>query len=302
MSISSMTAFACYHASSTVSSSSDNCTWEIQSVNARGLDVRVRLPRGLERLELSAREMVGRYCKRGTISLTLTLKKNSDHNRLHIDEELLTRLIAITSEWHQRYPEVVHVPRLDGLLVFPGVLVPCRENGCSLQEVQERELFILLSLERALDLLVTIRIEEGQKLALIMNSNLDVIDSLIERASECANIQPKIILHRLRELIEILLEKVPNLSEERLVEEAAISATRADVREELDRLRAHVLAVRQLLAEGGFVGRRIDFLCQELTREANTLCMKAKSLDLTYIGIDLKTIIAQLREQIQNIE
>ncbi len=305
MSIRSMTAFASSHGhdpgSYDDSASPADWIWEIRSVNARGLDVRLRLPREFELLELVIREIISKYCKRGAILLTLTIKQNSNQEMLCLDEDVLTRLISLTSEWHRRCPDWVHLPRLDGLFSLPGVLVPCERNA-QRGNRQEREAAVLLSLERALDLLVTMRIEEGRKLAEVIDRHLNNIDSIIKMADARAETQFPVIFDRIHNSIEILLQKFSGISEERLVQEAAILAARANVREELDRLGAHVLAIRQLLTAGGIVGRRLDFLCQELNREANTLCTKANSLDLTYLGIDLKTAIDQLREQVQNLE
>ena len=304
MSISSMTAFACCHGDDPMASASDDgtleWTWEIRSVNAKGLDVRLRLPQGFESLEFVTREIVRRYCRRGTLLLTLTMRQPNNQNMLRLDENVLLRLLIMMSEWQKRYPDLVQrPPRLDSLLSLPGVLVSCEENENNVKR-QERETSILLSLEQTLDALVTMRREEGSKLTAVLEKTLDTIEELIRRAFQCAESQPIMILTRLRKVIETLSQT--SLSEERLTQEVVLSAARADVREELDRLHTHALTVRQLLREGGVVGRRLDFLCQELHREANTLCTKANSLDLTYIGIDLKTTIDQLREQVQNIE
>ncbi|KAF0135576.1 MAG: hypothetical protein FD153_2078 [Rhodospirillaceae bacterium] len=252
MTISSMTAFACIHGNDPGPPSHD-WTWEVRSVNARGLDVRLRLPAGFEGLEFTVRGMVGRCCKRGAVSLVLTVIRIDERNMVHVNEDLLTRWIMIASEWHRRYPELIRPPRLDGLLALPGVLAPPAEDG-NKERTKTCETLVLQTLDQALAALMTTRAEEGERLAARLVTHLDLL------------------------------------------------AARADVREELDRLHAHVLAARQILAEGGVVGRRLDFLCQEFNREANTLCAKSGSVDLTRIGLDLKATVDQLREQVQNIE
>ncbi len=305
ISISSMTAFASCHGQYKVSHDDSvspvDWIWEIRSVNARGLDLRLRLPREFESIEPIIRKKIEKYCKRGTITISLIMNQTSNQDMLCLDEDMLKQLIAITSEWQKRFSDFVSLPRLDGLFSLPGVLVPCGKKNQKIN-LQECNTSVLLSLEGAIDSLVSMRMEEGRNLAAVMNTNLDIIESLIKMAYARAEAQSTMILTRLRDLIEKILQKTPPLSEERLIQEAAILAGRADIREELDRLGAHAVAIRQLLTTGGVVGRRIDFLCQELNREANTLSTKAKILDLTYIGIDLKTTIDQLREQVQNLE
>ncbi|VBB69489.1 Protein YicC [invertebrate metagenome] len=301
MSISSMTAFACFRGYDSAAPSYD-WTWEVRSVNAKGLDVRLRLPLGFEGLESVARGMVGRCCRRGAVSLTLIVTRTGNQDMMSLNEEWLTKLVAITSEWYQRYPNfLVHPPRLDGLLALPGVLTPLEENK-SRAKLKERETLVLLSLEKALDSLAIMRVEEGGRLAAILETHLDTIETLTERAYGSADMQQKGIYSRLHGLMDALLHTSPSLSEERLTQEVALLAAKADVREELDRLRIHIAAARQLIAAGGVVGRKLDFLCQELNREADTLCTKANSIDLTYRGLDLKTTIDQLREQAKNIE
>lgn len=296
-----MTAFACGQGNDPGPPSYD-WTWEVRSVNARGLDVRLRLPSGFERLEFAVREMVGRCCKRGSVSLTLTATRGEAKDVVHLNKNLLIKLISITSEWGQRYPDQIRPPRLDGLLALPGVLLSVGESGNGEKLKARREVLVLQSLEQVLDSLVTMRAEEGGRLAAILTVHLDTIDTLTKRAHRDAAAQPKVIRERLRGLLNMLLDASPALSEERLAQEVVFLAVKADVREELDRLHAHVLAARQLLAADSAVGRRLDFLCQELNREANTLCAKAESSDLTHIGLDLRTTVDQLREQVQNIE
>ncbi|KAF0118172.1 MAG: putative stress-induced protein [Rhodospirillaceae bacterium] len=300
MSISSMTAFARLQDSD---SGPPSCewTWEARSVNAKGIDMRLRLPSGFEGVEFAAREMVLRRCTRGTVSLTLSVTRVEEQSTVRINETLLARLIEITAAWSERYPDRFHPPRLDGLLALPGVLVSLEGNGTR-ERSQTHERLVLQTLERVLDSLAQMRREEGGRLAAVLGNQIDAIAALIRRAGENAALQPEVLRDRLVGLVKTLLEASPGLPEERLAQEVALLASRADVREELDRLHAHVSAARQLLAEGGAVGRRLDFLCQEFGREANTLCAKSATVELTRIGLDLRATVDQLREQVQNIE
>ncbi|HLI21533.1 MAG TPA: DUF1732 domain-containing protein, partial [Stellaceae bacterium] len=192
-------------------------------------------------------------------------------------------------------------PRIDGLLALRGVL----ESGeDEIDEAARTRQIELLSegFERALGGLSAMRLGEGMRLEAVLRERLDEIAALVKEAEAAAATQPAAIKARIKELIAILTDAMPALPEERLAHEAVLAAAKADVREELDRLAAHLVAARGLLAEGGPIGRRFDFLCQEFNREANTLCSKSADLELTRIGLALKAAIEQLREQVQNIE
>ena len=191
-------------------------------------------------------------------------------------------------------------PRLDSLLAVRGIIEPVEEDE---GEARERvEAALKADLTRLIGELVTARLSEGARLVTVLNGHLDEIERLITAASACASTQPDALRERLRNQVAALLDAAPALPEERLAQEAAILIAKADVREEMDRLRAHIQAARDMLAEGGAIGRRFDFLCQEFNREANTLCSKSADVELTRIGLSLKASIEQLREQVQNIE
>ncbi len=192
-------------------------------------------------------------------------------------------------------------PRLDGLLAIPGVVVNAEEAD-SPEQRETRLAALKADLERTLEALVEARRLEGARLAAVIGDHLDGIEALVEAAAGCAAVQPERLRERLRTQVEELLEAAPALPEERLAQEAALLIAKADVREELDRLVAHLEAARELVGQGGPVGRRLDFLCQEFNREANTLCSKSPDVELTRIGLDMKNAIDQLREQVQNIE
>lgn len=274
-------------------------TWEVKSVNGRNLDVRCRLPSGFESLEPSARAAVSERFRRGHVSVHLQVSRGEGAATVRLNRELLDRLCALAKELEAEAG--VAPARADGLLGLRGV-IELAEPEPTDDERRARETAMLATLHEALDGLAAARREEGARLSAIVVGQIDEIARLVEAGEACAEVRPEAIRARLRENVEALLEMVPALPEERLAQEAAILITKADVREELDRLRAHVAAVRELLKEGDAGGRRLDFLAQEFNREANTLCAKAGDAELTRVGLDLKVTIDQFREQIQNIE
>ncbi len=276
-------------------------TWEARSVNSKALDVRLRLPAGFDSLEAGARDAVMRRFKRGSVSLSLTAARTDDQPAIRLNEALLAQLVDIVGVWRERVGERVAPPTMDGLLAVKGVLEPVQETEDE-GAARARDAAMMDGLARTLDALAAMRAEEGARLAVVLNGQLDAIAELVRRAANSASARPEAIRERLRAQVAALLDASPLLPEERLAQEAALLAAKADVREELDRLNAHVEAARTLLAEGGPVGRKLDFLCQEFNREANTLCSKSSSIDLTRIGLDLKAAIDQMREQVQNIE
>jgi len=274
--------------------------WEVKSVNGRNLDVRCRLPPGFESLESAARTAVAERFKRGNVALTLTLSRGGEPPRARINRALLDQLMALGAEYAG--PGRAEPPRLDSLLAVRGVVEVVEEAEPSEEQRVVRLARVNETLARALEALVAMRHEEGSRLATLVGQHLDAIEALRQRAAATAAAQPAALRARLKAQVDALLEASPTLPEERLVQEAALLVTKADVREELDRLAAHVAAARKLLAEGGAVGRKFDFLCQEFNREANTLCSKSSDVELTAIGLELKAAIDQLREQVQNIE
>jgi uncharacterized protein (TIGR00255 family) len=273
--------------------------WELKSVNAKSLDLRFRLPPGFEALELPLRASLAQKLKRGAVSASLAVTRASGAGGLTVNRDALRQVVSLVRELEREVEAAP--PRLDGLLALRGVL----ENGeeAEDEETRERRLkAIVTSAEAALDQLVAARLAEGGRLRPVLAARLTEIAGLVTEAESCAAAQPAALRARLRELVATLLETTPALPEERLAQEAALLVAKADVREELDRLGAHVAAARELLDEGSAIGRRFDFLCQEFNREANTLCSKSADVALTRIGLALKAAIEQLREQVQNIE
>jgi uncharacterized protein (TIGR00255 family) len=273
--------------------------WELRSVNSRGLDVRLRLASGWEGLEPALRKEVGAVLSRGSVSATLTASRPAGQLRLRINTQALEQIVALLRELEARID--AEPPRLDGLLALRGVLEPAEEvEDADARGRQEGA--ILAGFQAALRDLIEMRRGEGAALGALIGGRLDEISNLTEEAARSAAMQPAALRKRLRDQLAELLQAAPSLPEERLAQEAALLIVRADATEEIDRLRAHVGAARELTREGGAIGRRLDFLCQELNREANTLCSKSSDLELTRIGLAIKAAIEQLREQVQNIE
>jgi uncharacterized protein (TIGR00255 family) len=273
--------------------------WELKSVNAKSLDLRFRLAAGFEALELPLRASLAESVKRGAVSVSLGLSRAAGGGSLRINRAVLDEILALmrglTSEIEAA------PPRLDGILAMKGVL----ESGDETEEAplrEKRQVAMAASFAEALKALTAMRVSEGKRLVPVLAARLDEIADLVAQAEKTASAQPGAAKARLKEMVTALLDAVPALSEERLAQEAALIVARGDIREELDRLTAHVAASRALISEGGAIGRRLDFLCQELNREANTLGSKSGDLALTRIGLALKATIEQLREQVQNIE
>ena len=271
--------------------------WELRSVNGRGLDLRLRMPPGCDVLEPALREAAARL-RRGNVSATLTLTREAEA-KVAIDAAALEQALAAATALAARI-EGSPPPRAEALLGLPGVMRVGREEfdlgaDAAAAEVLRR------GFATALAALLAAREAEGARLAEVVVRLLDEIAALRERAEAEAAEQPRLHRERLAESLRQLLAGTPPLPEERLAQEIALLATRSDVREELDRLAAHVAAARALLAEGEAIGRRLDFLVQEFLREANTLCSKSASGALTTTGLALKAAIEQLREQVQNL-
>lgn len=296
MTISSMTGFA--RATGQVNDYS--WTWEVRSVNGKGLDVRCRLPSGFEALELKARERARERLKRGSVWMTLAVARIESQTDVRINIGALDRIIALVPEIQERLPGC-RAPSIDGLLSIRGIAETVEQQPTEEERVIIDEAFFA-GLDQALESLVEMRAEEGGRMKAILNGHLEQIGELCAEADRLAAAQPQAIRARLWEQVSALIEAAPALSEERLAQEVALLASKADTREEIDRLKAHREAAKVLLAKPGPVGRKLEFLCQEFNREANTLCAKSADVDLTRVGIDIKATIDQLREQVQNIE
>lgn len=274
--------------------------WELRSVNGRGLDVKLRLPAGLDALEPGLRDAAAKVLRRGNVSGTLTIKREAAAG-LAADPVALAAVKALAIALADEIPGAPP-PRAELLLALPGVMRPVSAADDS-EEMQARlRAAVTAGFAEALAGLVTARGEEGARLAGIVAGLLDEIFLLHGEAAAEGAAQPALHKARLQAQLSEILGATPGLPEERIAQEIALLTTRSDVREELDRLAAHIGAARALLREAAGVGRKLDFLLQEFNREVNTLCSKSASLALTGTGLKLKAVVEQLREQVQNIE
>ena len=275
--------------------------WEVRSVNGRGLDLRLRLPNGLDALESPLKEAAARVLKRGNVSATLTLKREDrSAARLSPDPAALEQALRIALDLAARIPGCPP-PRAEALLTLPGVLRAEQPEPDEAEEEATRSA-IAAAFARALDGLVASRRSEGAKLAAILGVLLDEVAALRDLAAREAADQPAQHAARLRESLAALLDGERRVPEDRLAQEVALLATKSDVREELDRLSAHIAEARRLMDSGEAIGRKLDFLTQEFVREANTLCSKSATTALTRVGLELKAAIERLKEQSANVE
>lgn len=295
MALQSMTGFA----RNSLSHDGGEVIWELRSVNGKGLEARLRLPPGSERLEPAIRSAIQKRFTRGNIQATLTLTTTARPAQPVVNEAFLKDLAGLAQRLQEQFGATA--ASADGLLALRGVLeVP--ENQMDDDTRAALDAAVMSVLERALAGLESARIAEGAALGTVLSGHIDEIENLTAKAEADPSRSVEAIRARIAEQVRLLTDAAPALDESRLHAEAAFIATKADIREELDRLRTHVAAARTLLAEGGPVGRRLDFLAQEFNRESNTLCSKSNAAAVTTIGLGLKVVVDQFREQIQNLE
>jgi len=274
--------------------------WELRSVNGRGLDVKLRLPSGLDALEPGLRDAAAKALKRGNVSGTLTIKRDAAAG-LTADPVALDRVKELAIALADEIPGALP-PRAELLLALPGVMRAVSAQDDSEELQASLRAGVQAGFSEALAGLVVARASEGARLAGIVGKLLDEVETLYAEATVEAASQPALHKARLMAQLAEILGNTPGLPEERIAQEIALLTTKSDVREELDRLAAHIAAARTLLVEAAGAGRKLDFLMQEFNREVNTLCSKSASLPLTGIGLKLKAVVEQLREQVQNIE
>lgn len=273
--------------------------WEVRSVNGRGLDLRIRLPATFEGLDPGVRKAIQARFKRGSFALSLNATRAAGAVRVQVNQDVLREVLSAADEVQKATN--ASPPRVDGLLALKGVL----ENVESADSDEARaslERSLLQGLESALEEVEQVRSKEGARLNDVLTEKLEEISALTDRIELSPSRSPEAIQARLSEQIARILENSAGLDAARLHQEAIIVATRADVEEEVKRLRTHLAAARDLWQSTEPVGRQLDFLAQEFNREANTICSKAASDDISQAGLVLKTAIDQLREQVQNIE
>ena len=295
MAISSMTGFA----RSQGTAGEYVFVWEVRSVNAKGFDLRLRLPSGWDAIEQKARARAAEALARGTVYANLMVERAGVQPTVRVNESVLAAVLATI----ERIAGSVQAqpPRLDGILAIKGVVEVVDPDERE-EDRRAAESAVLAGFAAALADLVAARRGEGAALGNIIEQRLADLAALAARAEETPGRRPEAIRERLATQITTLLESSERFDADRLHQEAILIASKADVREELDRLHAHVAQAKTLIAKGGAVGRRLDFLAQELNREANTLCAKSNDLELTNIGLELKSVVEQFREQVQNLE
>ena len=272
--------------------------WELRSVNGKGLDVRLRLPPGFERLETEARRVLAGRFARGNIQAGLSLQTGENRVEAVVNQAALDAVMALKD----RLGDAVDPAPLkfDTLLSIRGI-VDFKDVADDEQELAALDSDLIQALERAATAMAAMREAEGAALAAVLLAQIGAIEKLTRIVESDPSRTPEQIRARLEAQLAALMEDKA-LDRDRLHQEVAILATKADVREEIDRLKSHIAAARDLLRKGGPVGRKLDFLAQEFNRESNTICSKSNSAAVTAAGIELKVVIDQFREQVQNLE
>lgn len=294
MALSSMTGFA----RTSFEVDGAKFSWELKSVNARGLEIRLRLPPGLDHVEADVRAKVRDTISRGSCFLVLSREAEGEQSRLVVNEAALAVVVAAARRLARE--EGIAMPTADGLLAIPGVL---QDGGAAIGEddAKRRDQAVLAGLDAGIDALKRARAEEGGRLEVLIRAQIDRIELMVAEAASLSAEAPEALKTRIREQVALLTADLNSLNADRLHQEAVLAATRADVREEIDRLHAHIGSARDLISSDEPAGRRLDFLAQEFNREANTLCSKAFDRRLIATGLQLKAVIDQFREQVQNL-
>ena len=295
MALSSMTGFARSHGAS----GPYTFEWELKSVNAKGLDLRLRLPQGWDELEAFAKKRAGEILSRGTVYANLNVKRTSSASTVRVNEEVLASIVKVAGALAGKLDAVA--PSIDGLLAIKGVIEIVEPESDEAEDKVARDA-AAAAFDQALRDLVDMRRREGVSLGQILSQRIDEIERLASKAETAPGRKPDAIKARLAEQVAALLESSDRFDPDRLNQEALLVATKADIREELDRIASHVSQAREMIARGGPVGRRLDFLAQEFHREVNTCCSKSNDIELTNTGLELKSVVEQFREQVQNLE
>ncbi|MDB5618970.1 YicC/YloC family endoribonuclease [Tardiphaga sp.] len=295
MALSSMTGFARSHGTSGPYA----FEWELKSVNAKGFDLRMRLPPGWDEIETIARKRATEILSRGTVYANLTVKRGNALSTVRVNEEVLNSILRIAADLAGKIDAVA--PSVDGLMAIKGV-IEVVEPEADEAEDKAAKIAVAAAFEEALTALVAMRKREGATLGEILTQRMSEIESLTKKAEAAPGRKPEAIRARLAEQIAALLESSDRFDSDRLNQEALMMAAKADIREELDRIASHISQAREMIGKGGPVGRRLDFLAQEFNREVNTCCSKSNDLELTNTGLEMKNVVEQFREQVQNLE
>lgn len=273
-------------------------TWEMKSVNGRGLEVRFRLPSGFDALEPALRKILSTSIKRGSVTVSLNLHTSRSASSLQLNEAALGQVLSFIDGVRERVD--CAKPQPENILNIRGVVEQV-DDEVSAAEQKELGQALEQSFKSCVDLLSQTRTSEGEAMARVIGGQIETIGQLTEQARRQESASIDAIRQRLELQIKDLIGE-QGIEKDRLAQEVALMTVKADIREELDRLDAHVAAAQALLKTSGVVGRKLDFLTQEFNREANTLCSKAPDMELKNIGLELKTVIDQMREQVQNVE
>jgi uncharacterized protein (TIGR00255 family) len=295
MSLSSMTGFARSHGSSGPYA----FDWELKSVNAKGFDFRTRVPPGWDDVDPLARKRAAELLSRGTVYANLTVKRANALSTIRINQDVLNSVLKVAGDLAGRIDAVA--PSIDGLMAIKGVIEVVEPEADEAEDKTAR-IAVEAGFAEALASLIEMRKREGATLGALLAQRLDEIEALAKKMEAAPGRKPEAIKARLAEQIATLLESSERFDADRLHQEAIMMATKADIREELDRIASHVAQAREMLAKGGAVGRRLDFLAQEFNREVNTCCSKSIDLELTNAGLAMKNVVEQFREQVQNLE
>jgi uncharacterized protein (TIGR00255 family) len=295
MALSSMTGFA----RSQGASGPYTFEWELKSVNAKGLDLRLRLPPGWDELEAFAKKRAAEVLSRGTLYANFNIKRSDAAATVRINEEVLAAVLKVASSLAGKIDAVA--PSVDGLLAIKGV-IEVAEPERNEDEDRAATAAAAAAFDEALANLVAMRRREGEVLGQILSQRMEEMEVLAKRAEDAPGRKPEAIRARLAEQIAALLETSDRFDQDRLAQEALLIAAKADIREELDRIASHIAQAREIIGKGGPIGRRLDFLAQEFNREVNTSCSKSNDVELTNTGLQMKSVVEQFREQVQNLE
>jgi len=295
MVLSSMTGFARSHGAS----GPYVFEWELKSVNAKGFDLRMRLPQGWDELEAFAKKRAAEVLSRGTVYANLTVKRATPSSSVRVNEDVLASIIRVAGMLSGKIDAVA--PSIDGLLAIKGVIEVVEPENDEAEDKAAKQT-ASAAFDQALAHLVDMRRREGAALKQVLLQRMDEIERLARRAEAAPGRKPDAIKARLAEQIAALLESSDRLDPDRLNQEAILIATKSDIREELDRIASHIAQAREMIAQGGPIGRRLDFLAQEFHREVNTCCSKSNDVELTNAGLEMKNVVEQFREQVQNLE
>ena len=295
MALSSMTGFARSHGASGPYA----FEWELKSVNAKGFDLRTRLPTGWDDIEATIRKRAAQMLSRGTVYANLTVKRSNAVPLVRVNEQVLASLLKVARDLCGKIDALA--PSIDGLLSIKGVMEVVEPEPDDAEELAAKTA-VAETFEQALRSLVDMREREGATLGGVLMQRMDEIERLARRAEAAPGRQPGAVKVRLAEQITALLDTSDRFDQDQLHQEAILIATKADIREELDRIASHISQTRELIGRGGPIGRKLDFLAQEFNREVNTCCSKSNDLELTNVGLELKNAVEQFREQVQNLE